>query len=162
MHSKHQEISDIIIEEEKKILGPLLGKLYISPASADTKLRETYDEVCIAVDDKLITDATGRNALLKLHVSLGKIVNVMNNQTSRAGRQSMAPSEARTSLAPESVVEDGEDDTAMTAAVDAALADDDEEDEEEETVIGARLSLPVRTRDNTILDELLNEEEEEL
>lgn len=65
-------------KEEKKILAPLLGKVYVSPASSEQKLRELYEEVQMAVDEKLVSDATGRNALLKIHVALGKIVNVLN------------------------------------------------------------------------------------
>lgn len=64
----------ILIGDEKKIVAPLLGKLYISPHSTEEKIREAYEEITIAVDDKLVTDTTGRNALNKIHVSLGKIV----------------------------------------------------------------------------------------
>lgn len=56
----------------------LLGKLYISPGSSEDKLRDMYSEVSIAVEDGLLTDATSRNALLKIHVSLGKIVNSLD------------------------------------------------------------------------------------
>jgi condensin complex subunit 3 len=61
--------------EEKKTLAPLLGKLYVSPTSTEDKLRDLYGEVSDAVDGQLLSDATSRNALYKLHVSLGKIVN---------------------------------------------------------------------------------------
>lgn len=53
---------------------PLLGKLYISPSSSEDMIRETYEEVTIAVNDRLVSDTAGRNALNKIHVSLGKIV----------------------------------------------------------------------------------------
>lgn len=53
---------------------PLLGKLYVSPSSSEDKLRETYEEVSIAVNDRLVSDTAGRNALNKIHVSLGKII----------------------------------------------------------------------------------------
>ncbi|KAK0723119.1 condensin subunit Cnd3-like protein [Lasiosphaeria miniovina] len=62
-------------KEEKKIIAALLGKLYISTASSEDKIRDVYGDVCHAVDTQLLADATSRNALYKIHVSLGKIVN---------------------------------------------------------------------------------------
>lgn len=91
-------------EEEKKILSPVLGRLHISPASSEDKIRDVYDEVAVAVEEKLLTDTTGRNALSKLHVSLGKIVNGLNEREKQGpgpGRKSMLPDSARTSATPE-------------------------------------------------------------
>ncbi|KAK0384814.1 hypothetical protein NLU13_7292 [Sarocladium strictum] len=65
-------------KEEKKLVASLLGKLYISPGSSEDKLRDIYSEISIAVEEGLLTDATSRNALLKIHVSLGKIVNTLD------------------------------------------------------------------------------------
>ena len=76
-------------EEEKKVLAPLLAKLHISPASTEPLIREIYQEVSTAIEDKLISDATGRNALYKIHVSLGKIVNNLTEVA--AGRKSSVP-----------------------------------------------------------------------
>jgi condensin complex subunit 3 len=84
-------------EEEKKLLAQLLGKLYISPASTEEKIREVYAEVSAAVDGKVMSDATGRNALYKIHVSLGKIVNSLTEKAPR-GRKASAPVEDRTML----------------------------------------------------------------
>lgn len=83
-------MSDNLIEEEKKVLAPLLAKLHISPASTEELLREMYDEVTAAVDGKLISDATGRNALYKIHVSLGKIVNSLTEKVSWSRKSSAA------------------------------------------------------------------------
>ncbi|OBS28564.1 hypothetical protein FPOA_02500 [Fusarium poae] len=66
--------------EEKKILASLLGKLHVSPGSSKEKLREAYQEVSIAVEEGLLSDATSRNQLYKIHVSLGKIVNTLDEQ----------------------------------------------------------------------------------
>ncbi|KAF7859650.1 hypothetical protein EAF04_008729 [Stromatinia cepivora] len=52
--------------EEKKTLTPLLGKLHISPASSEDKLRATYEEI---------------------HVTLGKIVNALAEKD--AGEESV-------------------------------------------------------------------------
>ena len=71
------------LEEEKKLLSSLLSKLHISPASTPEKLREVYATIAAAIDDKLVTDATSRNALYKIHVSLGKIVNAMDESGQR-------------------------------------------------------------------------------
>lgn len=76
----------------------------MSPASTEDKIRELYDEVSDAVDSKLLADATSRNALYKIHVALGKIVNNLNENGS-AGRRSVSRS---VSVVPEDkiVVED--------------------------------------------------------
>lgn len=71
-------------EEEKKVLAPLLGKLYISPSSSEDRIRDVYADVCDAVEHNLLSDATGRNALYKIHVSLGKIVNNLDAQEATA------------------------------------------------------------------------------
>ncbi|PQE28512.1 condensin subunit Cnd3 protein [Rutstroemia sp. NJR-2017a WRK4] len=71
--------------EEKKTLTPLLAKLHISPASSEDKLRAVYEEVSEAVENKKLgLDATGRNALFKIHVSLGKIVNALEKEREAA------------------------------------------------------------------------------
>lgn len=75
-----------IIEEEKKILAPLLGKLYISPSASEDKLRELSNEMNIAVDSKLVSDATGRNAIAKLATSLSKIVAAMGDRATPAAQ----------------------------------------------------------------------------
>ncbi|SZE99917.1 unnamed protein product [Blumeria hordei] len=79
----HLELAQDIIEsfnssisrEEKKILASLLTKIHVSPASTPSLLCEVYNLVTETIDRKIITDTTGRNALFKIHVSLGKIVN---------------------------------------------------------------------------------------
>ncbi|KKY38666.1 putative subunit of condensin complex [Diaporthe ampelina] len=91
-------------KDEKKVVAALLGKLYISPASTEEKLRELYAEVSDAVETNLISDTTGRNALYKIHVSLGKIVNSLDQQKEAGFRRSTASRSV--SLAPEPVAED--------------------------------------------------------
>ncbi|RPB03620.1 hypothetical protein L873DRAFT_1731528 [Choiromyces venosus 120613-1] len=61
-------------KEEKKVLCTMLGKLYIPAEAAPEKLRELYELVAQAIEDKVATDAPSRNALNKLELSLGKIV----------------------------------------------------------------------------------------
>ncbi|KJZ73380.1 hypothetical protein HIM_07174 [Hirsutella minnesotensis 3608] len=69
-----------ISKEEKKLVAGLLGKLYISPGSSEDRIRELYADVSEAVEDGLLSDATSRNALYKIHVSLGKVVNSLDDQ----------------------------------------------------------------------------------
>lgn len=90
-------------EEEKKVLAPLLAKLHISPASTEEKLKELYEEVSKAVDEKLVVDATGRNALYKIHVSLGKIANALaeKEKSRKSTFGESLRSSVRESLAPE-------------------------------------------------------------
>ncbi|KAJ3533755.1 hypothetical protein NM208_g7841 [Fusarium decemcellulare] len=77
-----------IAKEEKKLIATLLGKLHVAPGSTEEKLREAYAEVSAAVEDGLLSDATSRNALYKIHVSLGKIVNTLDEQQQPAYRRS--------------------------------------------------------------------------
>ncbi|KAH7140583.1 nuclear condensing complex subunit [Dactylonectria macrodidyma] len=81
-----------VSKEEKKLVATLLGKLHMSPGSTEEKLREAYAEVSAAVEQGLLSDATSRNALYKIHVSLGKIVNVLDEQqpTQRRTSRSMS------------------------------------------------------------------------
>ncbi|KAI1007944.1 Condensin complex subunit 3 [Podosphaera aphanis] len=75
-----QRLESSISREEKKYLAPLLAKLHISAGSTPSLLCDTYNLVCEAIDNKLVSDTAGRNALLKIHVSLGKIVNSMKDK----------------------------------------------------------------------------------
>lgn len=170
------------LEEEKKLLAPLLGKLHISPASSEEKLRQLYSELNVAVDSKLVSDATGRNAILKLHVALGKIVNAM-----------AAPKPARTeSSTPDAEAEadtqaDEEDETAQQTRDEEVedLLDDDDDDEDalatqlnldleranemdesmlsqaETSSLSIRPKKPSRdSREQSLVDELLSDEDD--
>ncbi|KAG0646599.1 Condensin complex subunit 3 [Hyphodiscus hymeniophilus] len=93
-----EKLGSNVPKEEKKTLAPLLAKLYISPASTEPLIREIYQEVSIAIEDKLISDATGRNALYKIHVSLGKIVNNMPEKGTTRMKSSTPLAEDKPSL----------------------------------------------------------------
>lgn len=127
-----------ISREEKKPLGPLLAKLHISPASTPALLQETYEVVAVAVDEKLISDATGRNALFKIHVSLGKIANM--------ARASVAPSVDRAS-------------TVDSVAPSVAEQTEEEGESEEGTVRGAGdADEEVTITAATLLEDLLSDD----
>jgi condensin complex subunit 3 len=138
-------------EEEKKLLGPLLGKLHVSPASSEDKIREVYEEVSTAIDDKLIADATGRNALFKIHVSLGKIVNSFMEKSSKGRRKSSPIVEDKTVLADE----DASDVTIQAQAVKV------EEEDDEGTILPEDADESKLTRDS-LVEDLLSDDDVEM
>ena len=145
-----------IVGEEKKSLSPLLAKLYISPSSTETLICEVYDEVSQAIEDKLIPDATGRNALFKIHVSLGKIVNSLTEREKtmplRSRKSSVAPS-----VADEEKTIMQEDDESVADKTELVKVEEAEENEESEgTVIadGAK-----NTRDS-LVESLLSDDDD--
>ncbi|KAH6624532.1 condensin subunit-like protein [Chaetomium sp. MPI-SDFR-AT-0129] len=81
-------------KEEKKIIAALLGKLYVSPASSEDRTRDVYTIVSDAVDAQLLPDTASRNALYKIHVSLGKIVNNLDAVAAAALSAATAEKEA--------------------------------------------------------------------
>jgi condensin complex subunit 3 len=131
--------------EEKKLVASLLGKLHVSPGSSEEKLREAYQEVSIAVEEGLLSDATSRNQLYKIHVSLGKIVNTLDEQQQptyrRASRSTsiltdrqQSPEEDKSVVDEPSIKEEDEDSDGTVvpkedreSLVDSLLSDDDVE-----------------------------------
>jgi condensin complex subunit 3 len=111
----------------------LLAKLYISPASSEEKIRNLYDDISSAVDEELLTDATSRNALYKIHVSLGKIVNQLGEQD-KMSRRSVSRS---VSVAP-----------SVATSHDKTITD-----EEDVTIVPGR-----RSADATVLENVVEEE----
>jgi condensin complex subunit 3 len=147
-------------EEEKKVLAPLLGKIHVSPASTEEKLREMYSEVSTAVDDKVISDATGRNALYKIHVSLGKIVNSLGE---KQGRKSIMP-EGRQIISSEGkTVLDIEEDDDKTEIFTAKKTQDtiEKEDDDDGTIIGEGETITSPRKRDSLVEELLSDESEE-
>lgn len=133
--------------EEKKLLAPMLAKLHISPASTPSLLKEVYNEVSIAIDDKLIADATGRNALFKIHVSLGKIANSLKDNADGTVSLKSSVNSRKESIAPSVVDEEktvlSADGTEVDVGDKTELVKVEEEvqEEDEGTIIGRRDSL---------------------
>ncbi|PSS23227.1 hypothetical protein M430DRAFT_135955 [Amorphotheca resinae ATCC 22711] len=148
-----ERLNSNVSKEEKKLLAPLLGKLHVSPASTEEKIREVYQEVSIAVDDKLISDATGRNALFKIHVSLGKIVNGLPDKEPK-GRQSSIVPEDKTVV----VSEEEEEKTELDQVA--------EEEESEGTILPSAEAEPeaepTKLERDSIVDSLLSDEDVEM
>ncbi|KAI8628630.1 ARM repeat-containing protein [Xylariaceae sp. FL1651] len=128
-----EKLNTNLSKEEKKVIAPLLGKLYVSPASTEEKIRNLYDDISSAVDEELLTDATSRNALYKIHVSLGKIVNQLGEQD-KLSRRSVSRS---VSVAP-----------SVTPSHDKTITDEDEP-----TIVPGR-----RSADATVLEDVAEEE----
>ncbi|KAG7290299.1 hypothetical protein NEMBOFW57_000298 [Staphylotrichum longicolle] len=146
-------------KEEKKIIAALLGKLYVSPASSEATTRDVYAAVCEAVENQLLSDATGRNALYKLHVSLGKIVNNLD-AAAEGAPPSVAGGKGRRSMSRASSVGLGagtaaaEENTVVQHEV--QIKEEEEDDDDDAGTVVHRSPEP------SLVDELLSEEEEEL
>ncbi|KAI0876686.1 ARM repeat-containing protein [Hypoxylon argillaceum] len=164
-----EKLNSNFSKEEKKIVAPLLGKLYISPASTEEKLRTLYEDVSIGVDDNLLTDATGRNALYKIHVSLGKIVNALaeGDKMSRRSRSVSVAHSVTTAAttADRTVTDDGEDDITVVVGrreEDATVLEDVKEEEEgegEDKGEGDGDTVVRKEEENELVDELLSDNE---
>ncbi|KAI1465043.1 ARM repeat-containing protein [Daldinia caldariorum] len=137
-------------KEEKKVIATLLGKLYISPTSSEDKIRSLYEDISSAVEENLVSDATSKNALYKIHVSLGKIVNQLNDQDKMSRRSasrsvSLPPDEKRTA-----------EDVTVIREPDIKEEDEEEEGDAEE---GADVSGTVaRSEADSLVEDLLTDE----
>ena len=68
------------LEEERKVLCSMLGKLYITSDADGEKLKELYDYVAEGVSGKLVSDALSKATLNKLEQSLSKIVGLIEEE----------------------------------------------------------------------------------
>ncbi|KAI0378759.1 condensin subunit Cnd3 [Hypomontagnella monticulosa] len=145
-----EKLNTNVPKEEKKVIAPLLGKLYVSPASTEDKIRSLYEDVSAAVEENLLSDATSRNALYKIHVSLGKIVNQLGEQD-KMSRRSTSRS---LSLAPDdkTITED------VTIVPEPRIQEEREEDIAEEDVDASTTTVR-RSEADSLVDDLLTDEE---
>ncbi|RDL40937.1 ARM repeat-containing protein [Venustampulla echinocandica] len=160
-----ERLGSNISRDEKKSLAPLLAKLYISPTSTETLIREVYEEISVAVDEKLIADATGRNALYKIHVSLGKIVNSLSEKErseNKSRKSSVAPSVADEdrSILPREADEVDEAERDMTGLVKVEEGEEgEEEDDDTATVIAEQ---EPKSRRDSLVESLLSDDDVEM
>ena len=105
------------LEEEKKTLVSMLGKLYITANSASERLSTVFELVVEAIDNKIASDATSRNALNKLHASLSKAVGESRNLRAQSG-ESMIMARQEVEKDGEVPVQDLEDETEMNLVED--------------------------------------------
>ncbi|KAK4455973.1 hypothetical protein QBC34DRAFT_339925 [Podospora aff. communis PSN243] len=152
-------------KEEKKIIAALLGKLYVSPASSEDKIREVYADVCEAVDAQILSDATGRNALYKIHVSLGKIVNNLDaaaaDPAAGAFRRSVSRS---TSVGVDDKTVLQEERTVVMRGPQIKEEDEEAEDDMDGTMrtVVEGTVIEGTVMEDSLVDDLLSEEEETL
>ncbi|ORY63493.1 condensin subunit Cnd3 [Pseudomassariella vexata] len=162
-----EKLNSSASKEEKKTVGPLLGKLYISPASSEDKIRVLYEEVSSAVEENIATDATSRNALYKIHVNLGKIVNQLSEQDKTMMRRSGSRSVSVSVAGDTSVTEDEK-----TALMDDSKGDEKtvlapspikEEPEDSDVDLDGPSHSTIRTArqdDDSLVEELLTDGED--
>lgn len=156
-----------ISREEKKTLAPLLAKLHISPASTPALLKDVYSEASIAIEDKIISDATGRNALFKIHVSLGKIANTLKDkEVADAGEMTLAfggstrgTTSRKSSVAPSVAVEESVLDEEEKTELGGVK--EEEAEESEGTVVGDD-TVKVAGNGDELLEELLSDGDVEM
>ncbi|KAF5590252.1 condensin complex subunit 3 [Fusarium pseudocircinatum] len=140
-----EKLQGNITKEEKKLIGTLLGKLHISPGSSEEKLREAYNEVSIAVEEGLLSDATSRSALFKLHVSLGKIVNALDEQQ---------PSHRRTSRSTSVITDHASPEEEKTVMEEPSIKEEDEESD------GTVVPKEEKDERESLVDDLLSDGED--
>ncbi|KAI9707735.1 MAG: hypothetical protein M1836_000697 [Candelina mexicana] len=134
------------LKEEKKILISLLSKLHFPSSvtglslSSIEKLHSLLDRLDFAIAQKIWSDATSRNALNKISTALGKVVGERRVDATTVGEEKTVLDEGKTVVAGEgeTKIEDGdgvakgEEDTVMTLAREESLLDQLLEEEEEE------------------------------
>ncbi|KAG8407632.1 chromosome condensation complex Condensin, subunit G [Metarhizium acridum] len=121
-----EKLRSNVNKEEKKLVAGLLGKLHISPGSSEAMIRDLYADVSEAVEEGLLSDATSRNALYKIHVSLGKIVNTLDEQQ---------PSNRRTSRSVSVAATDGQAAEDRTVLEEPKIKEEELDDSDEGTVV---------------------------
>ena len=140
------------------MLAPMLAKLYISPTSTSTLIREVYSDISEAVEDKKLgLDATGRNSLYKIHVSLGKIVNALDKEAAEKEKETGGRGARMSSVTPSvmtSAAGDQDEDTTVLAKTPEPV---EEEDEGDDTVIPVVKKEKGRGATEELVDELLSD-----
>lgn len=105
------------LEEEKKTLVSMLGKLYITANSASERLSTVFELVVEAIDNKIASDATSRNALNKLHAVLSKAFGEPSTVRAQSG-ESMTMARQKVEKDGEVPMQDFEDETEMNLVED--------------------------------------------
>ncbi|KAL8711762.1 MAG: hypothetical protein Q9220_003933 [cf. Caloplaca sp. 1 TL-2023] len=125
-------------EEERKVLLTMLGKIYVTPNSSPDKMKTVADLVTEAVDAKVATDTTTRNALNKLHQALSKVLGETHISLAGIENQTADQTAAGLEMKPE------------------------EASESEETKMDVDHDPAPRQSDDTLIEELLDDEPENL
>ncbi|KAL8943695.1 MAG: hypothetical protein Q9216_000894 [Gyalolechia sp. 2 TL-2023] len=143
----HLTLADSLLEralnhgcsrEERKAILTMLGKLYITSNSSADKLQAVTDSVTEVMDAKIAPDATTRNSLSKLHQAL----------TKARGEVEMIRPSVEDPAADQTVVESG--------------ARGDERSDLEETKMGVEEDRAAAHPQDTLFEELLDDQDEDL
>lgn len=180
---KRKGLTNGITEEEKKVFLSMIGKIHINLTAPTATLQGLLDLTSEALEAKVATDASSRNALTKLQTALQKVLaangtdlSAENAKTaSGSGEEDASPVDAteaeldRTELRPEVTVDPSEFDVTMrtkmtgfTGPPDAegtVMVDFDEYDEEDETVVGD-VSKVARGDHESLVDSLLDDDDD--
>ncbi|KAK4138239.1 ARM repeat-containing protein [Trichocladium antarcticum] len=154
-------------KDEKKTLAALLGKLYISPASSPDKSRDAYAQICAAVDAQLLSDTAGRNALYKIHVSLGKLVNALDAAAGAGDARARGSGSGSGSVSRASSVGLGgggpvpRPEAAPAGSLREVEIKEEEEEEEGDGDDSEGTVVRKSSAEQSLVSELLSEEEEE-
>lgn len=141
-------------------MAGLLSKLHVSSGSSEDKLREAYTDVSDAVQEHLLTDATSRNALFKIHVSLGKIVNALDEQQPARANRSVS---VATTATDDKFVEDKtvtEDRTAILDHAEPVIKEEEEDDDDDDDDGDEVTAVLVDAQEDSLVDDLLSDEED--
>ncbi|MCJ1285893.1 hypothetical protein MMC26_005235 [Xylographa opegraphella] len=159
----HLDLADALLErvmahgcpkEEKKPILSMLGKLYITSTSTLEKLQSVCELAAEAIELKIAPDAGSRNALTKLHTALSKAL----GETAPASPRKSAAREGVTVAKEEAETPEDTQMRDVVAALEESRLEDPMEDETQmEAGVGEQTVV-----EDSILDELLDEEEEEL
>lgn len=128
----------------------MLAKLYITPNSNPEKIQTAFDLAAEAIDIKIAGDALSRNALTKIHSSLAKVIGEYQVNKRKESSEGVTVLDNETVMAMEDEAEDEKKD------VEAPALGSEEETKME--MVAGEGHTPVK---DSILDELLDDEEEE-
>ncbi|KAL9595967.1 MAG: hypothetical protein Q9219_006127 [cf. Caloplaca sp. 3 TL-2023] len=131
-------LSHTCSKEARKVSLVMLGKLYLTSNSSTEKLRAVLDLVTEAMDTKIAPDTTTRNALNKTHQALTKALGEADSAQANIENQSVN----------------------QTVAGDELSAE--ERSDIEETKAGLDQDKVAVQEQDTLLDELLDDEEDDL
>ena len=134
----------------------MLGKLYITSASTPDKLQSVSDLTAEAIELKITSDATSRNALVKLQTALTRAI----NEAGIGANRKSVEDEGVTILKGDEVQSEQTSLPRVLQQLDTQLEDTKMEEIEDDTKMeGVREGSATDVRDS-ILDELLDEDEE--
>ncbi len=126
--------TDNDIEEERKVLLGMLGKLYVTSNSTMEKLRGVSDLVAEAIQGKVASDASSRNAINKLNLALNKALGeahtVQPNIEEHDADQTLAGNGDNAEVAMEVEATEGKAVTQRQDTLVERLSDDDDDDGE--------------------------------